>query len=109
VRPRSRRARSVHGRARTAGSSSGTDAMPHDLQRREAAARLPGVDVHTAVLRIRIGRTSWRAKADVSTRGRLAVTGLVVRRLLSRAAIVAVATRKLPQGAMPAGMKRSRW
>lgn len=82
--------------------------MAHELQRHEAAAR-PSAEIHTAALRVRVGRASLRARASVSTRGLLAITGLVVGTLLSSAAIVAVATRKLPQGAMPAGMKRSRW
>lgn len=64
---------------------------------------------HQATLRARIGRASLHAKVRISTRGLLAVTGLVAGTLLSTAAIVMVATRKLPAGAMPARMKRSRW
>lgn len=64
---------------------------------------------HQATLRARVGPAALHAKVRISTRGLLAVTGLIACTLLSTAAIVAVATRKLPEGAMPAGMKRSRW
>jgi len=50
-----------------------------------------------------------RMRVQVSPRGLLALAGLLSCTLLSTAVIVAVATRKLPQGAMPARMKRSRW
>ncbi|RRN55306.1 hypothetical protein EIM48_11140 [Pseudoxanthomonas sp. SGNA-20] len=91
-----------------AGSSRGNDAMAHDSQRRQPAPCRGGSDVHTTALRIRAGKVSLRASACISTRGLLAVTGLVVGTLLSSAAIVAVATRKLPQGTMPARSRRSR-
>lgn len=65
--------------------------------------------VHTAALRARLGPASLRARVAISTRGLVAVTGLVVGTVLSAAVVVAVATRKLPEGAMPARMKRSRW
>ncbi|HEY4531453.1 MAG TPA: hypothetical protein VIG97_14200 [Luteimonas sp.] len=64
---------------------------------------------HLATVRARIGPAKLHAKVRISTRGLLAVTGLVAGTLLSAAVIVAVATRKLPEGAMPARMKRSRW
>lgn len=62
-----------------------------------------------ASLRAEVGSASVRMRVRVTPRGLVALTGLVTCTLLSTAAIVAVATRKLPQGAMPAGMKRSRW
>ncbi len=65
--------------------------------------------MHTAALRARLGPASLKARVSISTQGLLAVTGLVASTLLSAAAIVAVSTRKLPPGTMPAGMKRSRW
>jgi len=64
---------------------------------------------HQATLRARVGPAALHARVRISTRGLLAVTALVAGTLLSTAVIVAVATRKLPQGAMPARMKRSRW
>lgn len=76
-----------------------------DPQRRLA----PQPQMHTAAVRARLGPASLRARLVISTRGLVAVTGLVVGTVLSAAAVVAVATRKLPQGAMPARMKRSRW
>src|SRR5690606_22843690 len=65
--------------------------------------------VHTAALRARLGPASLRARVAISTAGLVAVTGLVVGTVLSAAAVVAGATRKLPDGAMPARVKRSRW
>lgn len=62
-----------------------------------------------ASLRAQVGSASIRMRVEVTPRGLLALTGLLAGTLLSTAAIVAVATRKLPQGAMPARMKRSRW
>jgi hypothetical protein len=56
-----------------------------------------------------MGSMRARAEAVISTRGLLAVGALVAATLLSVAVVVAVSTRKLPQGAMPARMKRSRW
>lgn len=67
------------------------------------------VPMHRAVLRARAGSASLRARVAISTGGLLAVAGLVVGTVLSAAVVVAVATRKLPRGAMPARMKRSRW
>lgn len=64
---------------------------------------------NTAALRLRAGRARLQAEAGFSTGGLLALGALLAATLLSTAAIVAVATRKLPPGAMPAGMKRSRW
>lgn len=51
---------------------------------------------HTARLRIRVGDASAEAAVSISTRGLLAVGGLVSGVLLSTAVIVAVATRKVP-------------
>lgn len=62
-----------------------------------------------ASLRAQVGSASIRMRVEVTPRGLLALTGLLAGTLLSTAAIVAVATRKLPQGAMPARMKRSSW
>ena len=62
-----------------------------------------------ASLRAQAGSASVRMRVQVTPRGLMALTGLLTCTLLSTAAIVAVATRKLPQGAMPARMKRSRW
>lgn len=62
-----------------------------------------------ASLRAQVGSASIRMRVEVTSRGLVALTGLLAGTLLSTAAIVAVATRKLPQGAMPARMKRSRW
>lgn len=74
-------------------------------ERHDAAqASLP----NTAALRLRLGRARLRADAAFSSTGLLALAGLLAATLLSTAAIVAVATRKLPAGAMPAGMKRRR-
>lgn len=81
--------------------------MPNDISavRHDATQRsLP----HTAALRLRPGRARLRAEASISTSGLLALGGLLAATLLSTAVIVAVATRKLPAGAMPAGMKRRR-
>jgi len=64
---------------------------------------------HSARLQLRMGSMRARAEAAISTRGLLAVGALVAATLLSVAVVVAVSTRKLPQGAMPARMKRSRW
>lgn len=64
---------------------------------------------NTASLRAQVGSASIRMRVEVTPRGLLALTGLLAGTLLSTAAIVAVATRKLPQGAMPARMKRSSW
>lgn len=68
-----------------------------------------GAPLHRAEVRARIGPAALRARVRITTRGLLAVTALVTSTLLSAAAIVAVSTRKLPDGTMPAGMKRSRW
>ena len=57
-----------------------------------AQASLP----NTAALRLRLGRARLRADAAFSSTGLLALAGLLA------------ATRKLPAGAMPAGMKRRR-
>ncbi len=65
--------------------------------------------LHSARLQLRMGAMRARAEAEISTRGLLAVGALVAATLLSVAVVVAVSTRKLPQGAMPARMKRSRW
>lgn len=65
--------------------------------------------MHSAAMRARLGPAALKARVRISTQGLLAVTGLVASTLLSAAAIVAVSTRKLPPGTMPAGMKRSRW
>lgn len=51
---------------------------------------------HTATLRIRLGDASIDGAVSISTRGLLAVGGLVSGILLSTAVIVAVATRKVP-------------
>lgn len=85
--------------------------MADDVQDREQAQAqaLTPHHTHTASLRARLGSASLRLKLAVSTRGLLALTGLVAGTLLSSAVVVAVATRKLPQGTMPARMKRSRW
>mgnify|MGYP000910487474 CR=1 FL=1 len=64
--------------------------------------------MHTAAMRARVGNASLRARVSISTGGLLAVAGLVAGTVLSAAALVAVATRKLPEGAMPARMTRSR-
>lgn len=64
--------------------------------------------MHTAAMRARVGKASLRARVSISTGGLLAVAGLVAGTVLSAAALVAVATRKLPEGAMPARMTRSR-
>ena len=64
---------------------------------------------NVATLRAQVGSSSMRMRVQVSPRGLLALAGLLSCTLLSTAVIVAVATRKLPQGAMPARMKRSRW
>ena len=72
----------------------------------------PGLERHSrnaASLRARVGSASMHLRAQFTPRGMVALTGLVTCTLLSAAAIVAVATRKLPEGAMPARMKRSRW
>ena len=61
-----------------------------------------------ASLRAQAGSASVRMRVRVTPRGLVALTGLLACTLLSTAAIVAVATRKLPEGAMPARMKRSR-
>jgi len=66
-------------------------------------------EAHSARLQLRMGSMRARAEAAISTRGLLAVGALVAATLLSVAVVVAVSTRKLPQGAMPARMKRSRW
>lgn len=81
--------------------------MPNDISdvRHDAAQRtLP----NSAALRLRLGRARLHAEASFSTGGLLALGGLLAATLLSTAVIVAVATRKLPAGAMPAGMKRRR-
>lgn len=52
---------------------------------------------HTANLRIRIGDASIDGAVSISTRGLLAVGGLVSGILLSTAVIVLVATRKVPK------------
>ena len=79
--------------------------MPNEISgvRDDATQRsLP----NTAALRL--GRSRLRADAAFSTPGLLALGGLLAATLLPTAVIVAVATRKLPAGAMPAGMKRRR-
>ena len=73
------------------------------------AHRQAGQPRNTASLYARAGSASIRMRVRVTPRGLMALTGLVTCTLLSAAAIVAVATRKLPEGAMPARMKRSRW
>lgn len=78
----------------------------HHLAEAHHLARHPR---NTASLQARAGSASVRMRVQVTPRGLMALTGLVTCTLLSAAAIVAVATRKLPEGAMPARMKRSRW
>ena len=75
----------------------------------EGTAGLERDSRNIASLRAQVGSASIRMRVEVTPRGLLALTGLLAGTLLSTAAIVAVATRKLPQGAMPARMKRSRW
>lgn len=91
--------------------------MAYDIEERDRRDQYRHSDVgtggasarHQATVRARVGPAALHAKVRISTRGLLAVTALVACTLLSTAAIVAVATRKLPEGAMPARMKRSRW
>lgn len=83
--------------------------MEHPVSRVERTDPPQGPPIHAASLRLRLGRARLHAEASISTRGLLALAGLLAATLLSTATIVAVATRKLPPGAMPAGMKRSRW
>jgi predicted hotdog family 3-hydroxylacyl-ACP dehydratase len=83
--------------------------MSDDTVRPDGTPAATAPTIHAAALRARLGRASLRMNVAVSTRGLLAVAALVGGTLLSTAVLVAVATRKLPPGAMPAGMKRSRW
>lgn len=80
-----------------------------DTTRRNDLTTSADAHVHTAAMRARLGPAALKARVRISTQGLLAVTALVASTLLSAAAIVAVSTRKLPPGTMPAGMKRSRW
>jgi len=69
--------------------------MARDLQRRTDPSDTS--PAHTASLRIRIGNASVDGAVSISTRGLLAVGGLVSGILLSTAVIVLVATRKVPR------------
>ncbi|ATD66662.1 hypothetical protein CNR27_03690 [Luteimonas chenhongjianii] len=69
--------------------------MARDLQRTTDPSDTS--PVHTASLRIRVGNASVDGAVSISTRGLLAVGGLVSGILLSSAVIVLVATRKVPR------------
>lgn len=74
--------------------------MARDLQRSRGDTGASGPDAsrpHTANLRIRVGNASVDGAVSISTRGLLAVGGLVSGILLSTAVIVLVATRKVPR------------
>ncbi|MFC4727253.1 hypothetical protein [Coralloluteibacterium thermophilus] len=62
---------------------------------------------HRASVRLRIGPVRLRSEAAISTRGLLATGALVSGILLSTAVLVMVATRKLPDGALPHGLRRT--
>lgn len=61
---------------------------------------------HHGSLRTRLGSASLEAELTISTRGLLAVGGMVSSMLLSVAVVVWVSTRKLPEGTRPAGFRR---
>jgi hypothetical protein len=68
---------------------------------RAGSTDAPGV--HTAALRIRAGSASVDGDVAISTRGLLAVGGMVSGILLSVAVLVLAATRKLPDDTLPPG------
>jgi hypothetical protein len=68
---------------------------------RAGANDAPGA--HTASLRIRAGSASIDGDLAISTRGLLAVGGMVSGILLSVAVLVLASTRKLPDGTLPPG------
>lgn len=69
--------------------------MANDLQRATDATDTS--QANTARMRIRIGDASIDGAVSISTRGLLAVGGLVSGILLSTAVIVLVATRRVPK------------
>ncbi|HST43750.1 MAG TPA: hypothetical protein VLK29_00860 [Luteimonas sp.] len=77
---------------------------PNEMTLRDAA-RTEGAR-HTASIRLRAGSASVEADAAISTRGLLAVGGMVSSILLSVAVLVLVSTRKLPDGTLPRGLRR---
>ena len=64
-----------------------------------AAKDRRAIPTHTASFRAAIGTASIEGDVAVSTRGLLAIAGLVSGILLSSAVIVAVATRTVPRDA----------
>ncbi|PJJ98709.1 hypothetical protein CO641_08975 [Lysobacteraceae bacterium NML91-0213] len=80
-----------------------------DSNRRHHPSTASDAPVHMAAVRARVGPAALRARVRITTCGLMAGTALVTSTLLSAAAIVAVSTRKLPPGTLPAGMRRSRW
>lgn len=62
-----------------------------------------GSGPHTGSLRVRLGPASIDSDITISTRGLLAVGGLVSSILLSVAVVVLASTRKLPDGTLPPG------
>ena len=62
--------------------------------------------LHSASVRIRAGSASLEADASISSRGLLAVGGMVSAILLSVAVLVLASTRKLPEGTLPRGLRR---
>lgn len=74
-----------------------TEQIP-DLKRTAPGTR-PGP--HEASLRLRLGPVKLRSRVSITSGGLLAVAGLVSSILLSTAAVVMVATRKLPDDTLP--------
>jgi hypothetical protein len=74
-------------------------------QQREALTR--SVGANRASLRLAFGRGSLETDVSVTTPGLLAIGGMVSSILLSAAVIVLASTRKLPQGTLPDGARRS--
>ncbi|MFC7705077.1 hypothetical protein ACFQXB_12800 [Plastorhodobacter daqingensis] len=65
-----------------------------------------GSERNTARLRMAFGRVSIESDVAISAGGLLAIGGMVSGILLSVTALVWVATRKLPDGSLPAGIRK---
>ncbi len=74
----------------------------------DEADRRDSVRRNVASLRMQIGQASFETHTEMTPQGLLAIGGMVSLILLSVVPIIWVSTRKLPHGAMPRGMRRSR-
>jgi hypothetical protein len=58
---------------------------------------------------VHVGPVGFEADVRISSKGLIAIGGMVSLILLSVAPIIWVSTRKLPEGTIPDGMHRSRF